>query len=53
MEFELLNTDGKYVTNVVIETLEQLVHLSIIYNKRPIVVDIKEKTLLLKEREGK
>lgn len=49
MEFEFYNVDGSYISNVVINSLEELVQLSIIYNKRPIEVDIKGKKLRLKE----
>lgn len=51
MEFELFNTDGKYVTNIIIDTLEQLLRLSSIYGKRIVEVNVGEKIIVLKKKE--
>ena len=50
MEFELFNTDGKYVDNIIIDTLDQLLRLSSIDGKRIIEVNVEEKTISLKRK---
>lgn len=50
MMFKFYNTDGKFICEVIIENLEQIEHISIIYNKRPMEVDFKNRTLKLIDR---
>ena len=51
MEFELYNVDGKYICNIIVNTLEELFHISLIYNKRPIAIDIEKMELRLYDKK--
>lgn len=53
MEFEFYNVDGSYISNVIVNTAEELLRISLIYNKRPIVVDMKTMRLKLVDEERK
>ena len=47
MEFKFYNVDGSFISEVIINSLDEVIQLSIIYNKRPIAIDIKEMELKL------
>lgn len=51
MDFEFYNIDGNYICNVIVNTMEELLRISLIYNKRPIVVDMKEIKISLVDSE--
>lgn len=47
MEFMFYNVDGSFISDVIINSLDEVIQLSIIYNKRPIAIDIKKMELKL------
>lgn len=51
MMFKFYNKDGKFICEVIVNTMEELWNITRVYNKRSIVVDIKEITLRLVERD--
>ncbi len=50
MMFKFYNTDGKFICEVIVNTMEELWNITRVYNKRPIEVDMEKMTLRLVER---
>ena len=51
MEFMFYNVDGSFISDVIINSLDEVIQLSIIYNKRPIAIDIKKMELKLIDKQ--
>lgn len=51
MEFKFYNVNGSFISDVIIHTLDEVIQLSIIYNKRPIAIDIEKMELRLYDKK--